>query len=230
MSENIDFKELYDLRAEVIGLEYGYDRYTYRLIKKYFKNGQLALDLGCGRGSYLNPLAEKGVRVIGLDYSWKNVKLLREANRNVVWGDASHYLPFKEGLFDSVICSEFLEHFKLELVEFIINNISHIMKPGGYFFFTLPCKEKLQGSYCICPNCKHTFHRWGHLTSFNDKLIKDLLATNHFKIEKLMTIYGAQLYKMRVPLLLVRFLSLFDLSFEKLNMPIGTYLVIAKKE
>ncbi|ABK17873.1 Methyltransferase type 11 [Syntrophobacter fumaroxidans MPOB] len=220
---------MYDLRAHAIGLEDGKDRYTFKLIQKYISSNDLVLDLGCGRGSILNPLVSKGVNAIGFDYSSSNVKLLQQAGRKVILGNATKPLPFNQNSFHVVICYEFLEHFKLDDIHNILDNIYRILKPNGYLFFTVPKKEKLKTGAVSCPQCKHIFHHWGHMTSFDDDLIKYLLAKHRFTIKKIMSIYGATLYKIGIPLFVIKLLSNFELKFKQVNKTLANYLVIAKR-
>jgi SAM-dependent methyltransferase len=66
-----------------------------------------ALDIGCGAGTYVRLLAERGHSVIGLDYS--RPSLARAVEREgcgrsqYAAGDA-YSLPFPAGLFDLVVC------------------------------------------------------------------------------------------------------------------------------
>jgi len=80
-----------------------------KLVQKYSDN--LSLDAGCGWGSYFKSF--KG-RVVGLDIAIAFLKAGKErlpTNKEVhfVLGDLRS-LPFKEGVFDFVLCSSVLEH------------------------------------------------------------------------------------------------------------------------
>jgi len=74
-----------------------------KLISKYSHG--LSLDAGCGKGVYFDSF--KG-EVIGLDIT---LSFLREAKgqKSLILGDV-RYLPFRERIFDFVLCSEVIEH------------------------------------------------------------------------------------------------------------------------
>ena len=111
----------------------------------------LVLDLGCGVGRNSIFMSEKGLQVVGLDVSWNRLKRIDGiSGPERIWlkgidatsefericADAQ-YLPFKSNIFDSVICSEVLEH----LVDpaKCVEDVHRILKPGGSACFTIPC-------------------------------------------------------------------------------------------
>ncbi len=71
------------------------------------KPGALALDLSCGTGNYALALAQRGLRVVGVDFSEPMLRLaqakaMREGVRlSLVRADGSA-LPFRAGMFDEL--------------------------------------------------------------------------------------------------------------------------------
>ena len=93
------------------------------------------LDIGCGWGHKTHYLTKKNT-VIGFDILYN---LLKSAKNNKIRGvcaTADTTLPFKNDVFDMVICSEVLEH--LVLPENIIKEIKRIVKKEGLAFITIP--------------------------------------------------------------------------------------------
>ena len=86
-----------------------------------FTGARSVLEIGCGTGHFANWLAERGMRVVGLD---RSPAMLREAQRSfpripAVLGDADH-LPFSNGAVDLalfVTALEFLDGPPKALVE-----------------------------------------------------------------------------------------------------------------
>jgi 2-polyprenyl-6-hydroxyphenyl methylase/3-demethylubiquinone-9 3-methyltransferase len=99
------------------------------------------LDLGSGGGFLAASLSDAGYQVIGVD---PEMAALGEATSNVAASfvlAAGEELPFAEGSFDSVVCSEVLEHVQDSAA--VIAEVSRVLRPGGVFVFTLPNRTLL---------------------------------------------------------------------------------------
>ena len=112
--------------------------------------GDLVLDLGCGFGRHAFEFARRGASIVALDAGADEVAQVRatfEAMAEVgdidlsttrvgtVQGDALH-LPFADGTFDRVICSEVLEHLLDD--EGAMAELSRVLSPGGTMAVTVP--------------------------------------------------------------------------------------------
>lgn len=100
--------------------------------------GLRALDVGCGGGFSCEFMANKGVKVSGVDQSLKCiVKAQEHAKHSGLQIDykcgVAEKLPYEDRSFDVVICVDVLEHVKD--VNKVIQEISRVLKPGGFFFF-----------------------------------------------------------------------------------------------
>jgi len=84
------------------------------------------LDVGSGAGPYRKYIRFMS-RYIGLDRS--------ERVKPDVCGQSTQ-IPFKENCFDSVICTEVLEHLKEP--ETCLLEIKRVLKNGGYLYITAP--------------------------------------------------------------------------------------------
>lgn len=112
--------------------------------------GDRLLDLGCGFGRHAFEAARRGARVVALDAGRDEVKgvvatfvAMNEAGEldstvtsaGVVQGDALH-LPFADGAFDRVICSEVMEHIPDDRAA--IHELARVLRPGGTMAITVP--------------------------------------------------------------------------------------------
>jgi cyclopropane fatty-acyl-phospholipid synthase-like methyltransferase len=101
--------------------------------------GQWFLDIGCGRGEILFYALEKGVRGVGIDYSWDAVELTREGltakglGAHLVVADATR-LPFKDGMFDRTFGGDLIEHLTEESAAKCLLEAVRTTKSGGKFF------------------------------------------------------------------------------------------------
>jgi ubiquinone/menaquinone biosynthesis C-methylase UbiE len=105
-------------------------------------DGDLVVDVGCGRGVDVMEMARRGMNAIGLDpssrmvagakeYLGSNVEYLRPDNNSgaaVVRG-LGEALPFRERSLDKLICKGSLDHFAD--MERTMADMSRVLKPGG---------------------------------------------------------------------------------------------------
>jgi SAM-dependent methyltransferase len=107
--------------------------------------GHLVLDAGCGEGRHCFGCLERGARVVGLDLDFDSLRLASKRLRQrageldsvgeMLKGDVFR-LPYRDGTFDRVICSEVMEHvhdYKGAAAE-----LARVTKPGGKLAITIP--------------------------------------------------------------------------------------------
>ncbi len=114
------------------------------------ERGDRVLDLGCGFGRHAFEAARRGADVVALDAGRDEVEGVRNmfaamvaageldagSLRTVaVQGDALH-LPFGDGSFDRVICSEVLEHIPDDVGA--MKELARVLRAGGTMAVTVP--------------------------------------------------------------------------------------------
>ena len=113
------------------------------------KDGQRALDLGCGAGRHVHAMYyHSQCHVVGLDLGFEDVRRTRDGfskcpdldpdtkrSFSLTVGNALS-LPFPDQSFDKVLCSEVLEH--IPDYGQALNEISRILKPGGTLAVSVP--------------------------------------------------------------------------------------------
>lgn len=112
--------------------------------------GDRVLDLGCGFGRHAFEAARRGADVVALDAGRDEVQgvaaifaaMVEAGELNTgslrtaaVQGDALH-LPFRDGAFDRVICSEVLEHIPDDVGA--MRELTRVLRPGGTMAITVP--------------------------------------------------------------------------------------------
>ena len=92
------------------------------------------LDLGCGPWEYVPLLTKRNMHIIGFDISSEYLKTARSRittdyeRVDLIRGDLAH-LPFKNGVFDLIICLSVLEH--LNSPEKLVHKIKFLLNEGG---------------------------------------------------------------------------------------------------
>lgn len=115
-----------------------YDQHMYRLrfslVEKYAQGGEV-LDLCCGTGSYLLPLAEKVKRIAGLDFSSRVLEELRsklspeQVNKiELVEADARE-IPFEDSTFDCVYSYSSL--YTIPDLNRVLGEVNRVLREGG---------------------------------------------------------------------------------------------------
>ncbi|MDP9237623.1 MAG: class I SAM-dependent methyltransferase [Chloroflexota bacterium] len=97
------------------------------------------IDLGCGDGRHIAEAARRGCFSVGLDY---DAGALREARQrlgrhraDLIVGDATR-LPFRDAVFDAVICTETLEHLPDDVGA--IGEIARVLRARGVLLGAVP--------------------------------------------------------------------------------------------
>jgi 2-polyprenyl-3-methyl-5-hydroxy-6-metoxy-1,4-benzoquinol methylase len=123
------------------GTLFGELRNEFRQFLAMIPNGPgQALELGCGDGRNLTPLAAKGYRLTGIDMvdstvlSRKINPWLKDLNFQRV--NILDYIPAAE-TYDVIVCSEVLHFFTQNELQKVMPKIIRALKPGGYIFLDL---------------------------------------------------------------------------------------------
>ena len=85
--------------------------------------------------------------------------------------------------FDCVFASEVIEHLTDESLNSVLSIFARIVKTGGLLIVTTPDTENLLSASRYCPICRHLFHPWGHVRSFNSEQLRELLANYGFECD-----------------------------------------------
>lgn len=154
-----------------------------RMTTEHACDFQTVIDVGCGANLiYDQALVGMGKQVVGVDFTLSFLKLAPPRSRvALVQGDAAQ-LPFGDGAFDAVICSETVEHIPDETA--VVKELARVLCARGWLFFTVP---NLWNAARVMEMLKSLNPRVrlmpGHLREYSFKRVSRLLA-GRFKIEK----------------------------------------------
>jgi 2-polyprenyl-3-methyl-5-hydroxy-6-metoxy-1,4-benzoquinol methylase len=115
-----------------------------RFFLKFFKRGGLVLDIGCGKGEFLQLCSENGLTGLGVDLSEQPVESCREKNLDVHYADAFSYLSDTDKMFDGVMCSHVIEHLEPEEFLGLTKLMSEKLNDGGIFVIVTPNPRSLR--------------------------------------------------------------------------------------
>lgn len=163
------------------------------------RQGELILDVGCGKAIDGAHLSEKGARVIGLEPSRVMLGRAREylsadgAQVDLAQG-IGESLPFKTHSFDKVMCKGALDHFFSPGQT--MEEIARVLKPGGEVIISIANFDSLgfrmgkklyPATKFLCPSMTKERKLWeippDHTYKFDYPFLSNLMK-QHFDIRK----------------------------------------------
>lgn len=141
------------------------------LFEKFFKKTGSIIDVGCGRGEFLDNFQKIGFKVSGVDVS----PMIQNLNGTFTIAQCDFEqepLPFNSNSVDFVFSKSVIEH--LRYPEKVVDECFRVLKSGGKAVF-------------MCPSWVHTY--WGpfyidhtHVTPFTLPSLRQLLELSGFKV------------------------------------------------
>jgi len=118
-----------------------------------------ALDLGCGRGEWLELLHDAGIPAAGIDWNRDLVNENRERGLDTIEGEILQILPTLPDESRSLITAfHVLEHLTFPDLLEMIDHTARILKPGGIALFETPNPRNLfvsTNSFYLDPTHQH---------------------------------------------------------------------------
>ena len=103
-----------------------------------------AIDLGCGRGEWLELLKERGVNAEGIDLDDDMLSACRAQGLKVATGDAVTYLQSLPNNSRSLISGfHIAEHLSLDDLKILVEESLRVLKPAGLLILEAPNTENL---------------------------------------------------------------------------------------
>ncbi len=99
---------------------------------RYFEGASDVLDLGCGRGEFLDLLREHGIRARGLDGNREMVEICRGRGLEVSEGDAlAHLSATPDGSLGGLFAAQVAEHLAPDYLVRLLDVAYHKLRPGS---------------------------------------------------------------------------------------------------
>lgn len=159
------------------------DRVAIHIERALSVDGLRVLEVGAGSGRDGIRLAERGARVVSIDYSIPSLSMIKSQLGNgttvgLCCGDAFS-LPFADGTFDLVFHQGLLEHFRNP--DDLIAENRRVLKRGGLLLVDVPQKYHY---YTIIKHILIPLGRWfaGWETEFSVGSLERILRNHSFSI------------------------------------------------
>jgi SAM-dependent methyltransferase len=118
-----------------------------------------AVDLGCGRGEWLELLRDEGLNALGIDDNPVSVERCVARGLQAQRADALEYLRRQPDAACSVISAfHLVEHLAPELVMMLLFEAKRVLAPGGLLILETPNPDNLQvgsNSFYLDPTHRH---------------------------------------------------------------------------
>ena len=107
------------------------------------------LDIGCGRGEWLELLRDEGISAYGVDLNDSLARQCRERGLRVEIGDALSFLrALPEGELGAITGFHIIEHLPMDMLLELYGEAVRVLRPGGVAIFETPNPQNLLVGAC----------------------------------------------------------------------------------
>lgn len=141
----------------------------------FFSGCRQVLDVGCGRGEFLELLREHGIYGVGLDIDANMVQICHEKGLEVVHADLFDYMSAQDAAFDGIFCGNVIEHMSASQALRFFQLAYQALRPGGIFLVATPNPES---------PIVHLYEFWRdptHVRLYNIPLLKFMMGYVGFR-------------------------------------------------
>lgn len=126
----------------------------------YFKGHQNVIDLGCGRGEFLELLRENEIDAQGVDLYEEFVEMCRLKKLKVTQADAIEFLKMQENV-GGIFAAQLIEHISTAQLVTLCETAYEKLEVGGYIILETPNPQSLSvftNSFYIDPSHNKPVH------------------------------------------------------------------------
>ena len=127
--------------------EFGSDEAVVREVQQryvpFFRDAAPVLDIGCGRGIFLQLLADAGIAAAGVDQAEESISACRAKGFQVHQEEVRAFLQRNRQQFGGIFCSHVIEHFGYDDAMTLLGLCHDALRPGGVLALVTPNPEDL---------------------------------------------------------------------------------------
>ena len=151
-------------------------------LKKIYPDGA-GLDIGCGRGEWLELLKENGITAQGIDLDENMLKDCSEYNLDVLKGDGfAHLKTLKDDSLTIISAFHIVEHIPFEILDTFVSEALRVLKPAGLLIIETPNPENIKIA------TEHFYLDPTHTKPIPSKLLSFLVDFNGFERTKILRV------------------------------------------
>jgi 2-polyprenyl-3-methyl-5-hydroxy-6-metoxy-1,4-benzoquinol methylase len=118
-------------------------RRTQERFVTHFRSSSPVLDIGCGRGVFIDLLCAAGIEAVGIDHSQESVAACLKKGLTVYPGGAIDFLQGNPRKFGGIFCSHVIEHMHYDDAMRFLELCHGALEPGGKLLLVTPNPEDL---------------------------------------------------------------------------------------
>lgn len=153
-------------------------KWEFDVASKIIKAGEALLEIGCGRGAFIEKMQQKGVVCTGLEFNEDAVEVGRSQGLNIFVQSIQDHAKTNLEKYDVVCYFQVLEHIAA-VKEFIQASID-VLKPGGTLIICVPNND----SFIIYDKNLVTNMPPHHMGLWNKKSLINLESVFDIKLKK----------------------------------------------
>jgi 2-polyprenyl-3-methyl-5-hydroxy-6-metoxy-1,4-benzoquinol methylase len=147
-----------------------------RIYVEFFKGLDQVLDIGCGRGEFLELLREAGINAIGVDLDLDMVLYCQEKGLEVIRQDAYTYLEcLPDESLGGVFAAQVVEHLEPTRIIELVTLCQRKLQSGGVLIFETP------NPMCLTVFARSFYMDFSHIRPIHPEAMKFLFESTGFQ-------------------------------------------------
>jgi SAM-dependent methyltransferase len=147
-----------------------------RVYIEFFKDVEPVLDIGCGRGEFLELAREAGIKASGVDLDLDMVLYCQEKELDVTREDAFAYLESVPDVsLGGIFAAQVVEHLEPTRIIALVNLCQRKLQPGGVLLVETP------NPICLTVFAKGFYMDFSHIRPINPEAMKFLFESAGFQ-------------------------------------------------